>query len=461
MNYDIIKNYSPLNCYEYQGKSSIISAIDWCSTPCRRLLGGRNVYLEEQTYSHKMSNAMKITVLFFSVVIFPIAIIAVTSLALKLITFPWKWEKNIVKEVSERALKDLENFNTAFTENKYDEAIEVVKQRPDLMGRNQVNHQFFQIINRKINQNAPWTEVEGLLRFLSFGDAKKLIAYAIKLRLVEEFRENTFLTTPDEIFKFINESQGRYSLENLEELCKLILVEAFKVTPGQPPAEKIMKMDFADRLLRNLTEIKLRHVENQFPLPRDEIEQLRYKNGISSVEIDEETTRMTFIDEPMELMELRIIFREREDMKQIRAAAEALRHVSQIGSQAIKKIDAGQEEQAMSIYEQFKEDLIKTMTPFGLERLDRLKDSAQAFVDIMDKCKEIKKGRTEEELLDGLEDVIKRMTEAVDKKDHQQVNAQERVEPFLDFIHEKIITIHHQVYHAVYEKTSEPIEEIA
>ena len=92
------ENYSVLNNYSYKDKSFFISFLDLLSTPCRRILGGRSVSILSQTYDSKMSGTLKITVLFFSVLIFPVGIVSVASFAIKLATLPWFWEGKIVKD---------------------------------------------------------------------------------------------------------------------------------------------------------------------------------------------------------------------------------------------------------------------------------------------------------------------------------------------------------------------------
>lgn len=143
MSYSIEDNYSVLNNYNYKDKSSLYSSLDWLSTPCRRVLGGRNVSVLSQTYENKMSGANKVATVFFSVLIFPVAIVSIASLLIKMATVPWFWEKKKVKVQSQQTWNIINQFKKAFQNSDYDQAIQIFNQRSEVGKRSDIYDDLF------------------------------------------------------------------------------------------------------------------------------------------------------------------------------------------------------------------------------------------------------------------------------------------------------------------------------
>lgn len=150
MNFNI-ENYSVLNSYEYKNKSLTMSTLDWFSTPCRRILGGQNVYLENNTYDIKMMVSARIMTLFISLVILPVAVV---SLAIKVLSFPCLWNKETVVKTWKTAEKRIqeekaqiatdakkrketsEAFSKAFSERRYKDYIRLALENPSIINNN-------------------------------------------------------------------------------------------------------------------------------------------------------------------------------------------------------------------------------------------------------------------------------------------------------------------------------------
>src|ERR1700722_4679983 len=106
----ISDNYSVFNNYNYENKHFIISCLDCFSTPLRRVFGGRNICVLSQTYMNEMSTGRKVATVFFSVLIFPVAIISIASLLIKVGTFPFVWEKKKVKVQTQETWNIINQF---------------------------------------------------------------------------------------------------------------------------------------------------------------------------------------------------------------------------------------------------------------------------------------------------------------------------------------------------------------
>jgi hypothetical protein len=141
--------YSPLNNYTYREKPFLCSFLDWLSTPCRRILGGRNACILSLTHHNEMSTAGKVATIFFSVLIFPITGVTIgsfivgvpiASLMIKLATFPWIWEKKKVevqdKQTEELIIILLEN---AYKQQNSETFTQILDNQPELAKRDDVS----------------------------------------------------------------------------------------------------------------------------------------------------------------------------------------------------------------------------------------------------------------------------------------------------------------------------------
>lgn len=278
MNFSI-DNYSVLNNYDYTGKSPVISLLDNLSAPCRKVLGGRKVYVQKLTWYHPMSTAGKVCTVFALFIVgyiyLPLAIIPVASLLLKMATLPWFWEKKkviaqvqgarIQKQAAQEATQQkVDEFNKAFRSNDWRTAIQVYMQHPNIAQCAGIYSDYFKAINCHINNNAPWNELEGPLSRLTSADAYKLINLAIYERLNREFSKiDQPITTPDEIITFIQRSLPHQDIDTLENCYIYILSNTLQVDMDHKPLLNLNRMDIADRMITHLIQVKLAQTQNE------------------------------------------------------------------------------------------------------------------------------------------------------------------------------------------------------
>lgn len=343
-----IENYSVLNNYNYEGKSFLSSSLDWLSTPYRRILGGRNICVLSQTYENKMSTAGKIATVFFSVLIFPVAIVSIASLIIKMTTFPWVWEEKKVKVQSQQTWDAINQFNRAFKANNYDKAIQTFSQRPEVGKRNDVYNDFFRAINQKINDQSSWEEVQIALPFLNSNDAIKLINHAVKMKLSYEFKDACNLTSATHIINFIQNSLSNRNIQNLEACYKKLFSDALQIDVDENILFNAIKMDIADQLIKCFVQIKTSHAEN-------ELER-------ASAKLEGVVLRYSLFKKEQDYTSHYLIFSSIDSMQKVSAIVQEIRHIHQIGWQSLNKLNAlsakcntNEQEQWEAIYSVFKE----------------------------------------------------------------------------------------------------------
>ncbi len=309
-----LDNYSVLNNYNYENKSDFSSKVDWLSTPCRRVLGGRNDCLLSQTYDDKMTTAFKVATVFFSVLIFPIAIISVVSFAIKLATFPFTWEKKIVIKESQKSWDMINLFNSVFQNGQYDKALQIIKERPQLGNRKDINGKLFQLINIKINNITPWVEVQSMLTLLPNHDAIVLINHAVKKQLSSEFANDLFLTSSDHIIQFVQNSLRDRSVQALADCYKKLISDAMLIDLNEDLLFNLIKMDLADHILHSLTQLKKDNAQ-------DELER-------SIALLDGKLLRSDIFKKDQNYSDLYFIFN--SSMQQIHAAVQEIHLIHQL-----------------------------------------------------------------------------------------------------------------------------------
>lgn len=154
--------FSIFNSYDYKNKSFALAALDKLSTPCRLAFGGKKVYVLSQT-SKETSTSARVAAVFFSVLIFPIAVISISSLVIKAATLPWIWQKKNVKNQSKQAEEMIKQFNATGT---YDKAIEILMKSPEIGKNPDVYENFSNIVKTKINENCSFEDICEALPFL-------------------------------------------------------------------------------------------------------------------------------------------------------------------------------------------------------------------------------------------------------------------------------------------------------
>ena len=260
MSFSIENDYSVLNSYNYNDKLPLLDTLDELSTPCRRVWGGRNICVLSQSDEHLMSTGCRVVTLFFSILIFPIAVVSVASLALKCMMFPWLWEKEQVRVQSEMARNALHQFGNAFQAGQYDEAIDIVRQHPEIrFHRSEISDNLFTSINQRIDGEVSWEMLAEQLRLLDHNHAIELINEVIRTQLLDEFEENFYLTSADQVIDFVHDSLTDNEIEDIEACYERLLSDALQVDAHDHALLNIIKMDIGNGLIRSLIERKRVH----------------------------------------------------------------------------------------------------------------------------------------------------------------------------------------------------------
>lgn len=257
MSYSIADNYSVLNCYQYKNKSAALSALDWLSSPLRGVLGGRNVSVLSETYQKQMTTAKKISTVFFAVLIFPIAIISIACLLIKLATCPCVWEKKKIQVQSQQTWNIIHLFNNAFNAQNYDEAIRIYRTAPEIGERDDIDAMLFKTVNAKINAQAPWSELKELLQLLKPQDTIRLIDHAVKTRLDKENELATFVLSGQIVQNLITGSLPNATIETIEKCYKHLFANSLRISLSPHLTLTAMKLEIAHHLICALTQHKL------------------------------------------------------------------------------------------------------------------------------------------------------------------------------------------------------------
>lgn len=247
----IEENYSVLNSYDYSGKPCAYSIVDTLSTPARRILGGFSASLLSQTCDNPMGVGLRVVVAVISLVIFPIALISIVALVIKVCTHPCvrSWEKKKIEVQSKETLEILSQFNSHFSARSYDKAIALVQQQPAILQRQEIGTYFFRIVNHKINQGASWEELQPLLKRLPTSDATRLIRHAVKVALGKEKEPRLLWLSGIHLIKLIQGSMRDHSLASFQELSKELLHNELQILPSDTGWMTALKIDLAGALI--------------------------------------------------------------------------------------------------------------------------------------------------------------------------------------------------------------------
>lgn len=237
--HSINSDYSVWNNYIYENKPEFFRFLDRLSTPFREIFGGRNVHVSSDTYCDGMSTCAKVA----SAIIFPIAIISAAFFLIKLATCPCDWEQKKVTAIRERAqkeqdetIKKITEFNNLYQDNKFDEASNIFLERGQIVYEPGVLENILSIIEDKINDHAPWEEIEELLSQLSHINVAKaidLIKLAVQKKIEWESTEgHPLLTDPITVWKFVEGSLNGWS-HFIERCYKQLYSETLQIDPDE------------------------------------------------------------------------------------------------------------------------------------------------------------------------------------------------------------------------------------
>ncbi len=314
--YSIVGNYSVFNNYIYEHKPLICSILDGLSSPCRRVFGGRNVSVISQMHGEKATN--RVAILFFSILIFPIAVVSIATLLIKLATFPCIWEKRKVTVQSRQTCAIIQQFNDEFRRNKYSDAIKTFLRRPEIRARDHEYNTLFTALNQSINAGGSWEEIQKALSFLKSDAAIALIDHAVKVRLSYEFVNSCHSTSANSIILFIRNSLNAAGSEQIEACCKKLLSSALNIDVQDDLVCKAVKMDIADHLIRAFSQSAQ---ENPLaPLQEFLLRPLLFKEGQNH-------------------WHWMAIFNSADDMQQVSRVVQNLRDIDLIGGEFLNKLN--------------------------------------------------------------------------------------------------------------------------
>lgn len=245
--------YSPLNNYHYNNKSSVMSCLDFFSTPARRVLGGRNVNVLTQAAENKMSTTRKVMVVFISVLIPAIALISMTALLLKLATMPWVWEKKRIQVQSDKAKGVIDQFDAVFKKNSQ-EAIKLVTSHPHLAKRNDIYDKFWKSLEQSVNNHATWADLGPSLAILRPADAITMIKHAIGTQISYEFNSNSPVTTPQHVIDFIKKSLHRSA--DVLSCYEGLISGTLQIDSKEDLLFNAIRLDCADQIIKDYVRMR-------------------------------------------------------------------------------------------------------------------------------------------------------------------------------------------------------------
>jgi hypothetical protein len=257
-------NYSYLNNYNYDGKSFLNSALDWFSTPCRVVLGGKNACVYSQTYEKEVSTCRKIATLFLSIIILPVATVSICCLILKLSKFPCDWEKKIIVDQSKLYSDVTRIFEDAYSKKEYSRAIQLYKLTPQIGFRQDIAENY---VRSKIYNGCSFEEIQKDIAIMETNRAIELIQDAVVAQLAKETK--SFRVSGQNIIFFIKNSIGS-DLENYENCIKKMFAEFLHVDKRDSYSRNIQNMDLSYRLIVDL--FKMKKEKSNSVLQHSEIE---------------------------------------------------------------------------------------------------------------------------------------------------------------------------------------------
>lgn len=248
-------SYSILNNYDYQDKPFVISFLDVLSTPVRRILGGTNVSILSLTYEPEMSSCMKGTIIIsciITVVGIAYAALAIIALAVKALTLPWLWQKNTLQNQYDNQNKLASQFDL-LSQTDPTAAIQLIKTNPELCNRKSISDALFKIINNRINEGAPLSEIKTELSYLSRPSAQVLILHTFKTKL----QMNPLSLNSEDITSFIDHSlefTDAHTAEEIEyqEKYYIQIIENLALVPKEDILVAFSKMALADKIINHI-----------------------------------------------------------------------------------------------------------------------------------------------------------------------------------------------------------------
>lgn len=320
MSLDIGNDYSKFNSYSYKEKNIVSKALDWLSTPCRSIAGGRDVCVLSQTYYHPISTTNKVVVAFFLVIVLPVGAVSFSALLLKLITCPSKWESKKVRIQTERTWELIRHFNNAVGNGNIQESVRILTEQPEILKRTTEQRDFYNSVYVKICNNCNWNELQNSLSFFKRDEAFALLNKAVIVRLREACADNCNVFTANELMDLIKNSVNG----QIEACYASLFKSALKIKPSEDPFQNCIKLDLANQMIKSL-------MDQKRVLSRSSLDKLK-------IDVEERTMRLELLKGGNTFIMYRTLFFDDDGMRECRTSIQCFREINQIGSGALGSV---------------------------------------------------------------------------------------------------------------------------
>lgn len=243
--------FSVLNNYNYENKSTFFRHLDKLSSPYRRLFGGRDVdVLNRSVMMSRMSTTRKVVIVMLSIVLFPAALVSLTSLLIKSIAY--RGEKEKIQSQFDISNKFFRDFHEQCGRKDFDLAYKTIKERPQLIKLDSAAENLEELIHYKIKQKTAFVEIPELIRLAKTDKILKLIQDAIE----GQFQCQLLALSGDEIFQFICQSLPYFSEKNIQLCVKTICEEVLTIKETDEILLIANKLTLAHELLGSFFAMK-------------------------------------------------------------------------------------------------------------------------------------------------------------------------------------------------------------
>ncbi len=317
--YVIADNYSVLNNYNFSGKSPIQSTLDWLSTPCRRVLGGRNVCVLSQMVWPKMGTSEKVATFIKSALIFPIAIVSIISLVARVVIFSPTKEKEKIVLQSNTKFQALQNSLRMHQEGNYLGFLRLIRDNPELSQRGEIGPKLIPAMNVVIGARPDWKEIQGMIRLFNPQDAIVYINLAIA--------KVSYSMSPRDVVEFIRNSLPDY-VRDREDCYQFVLKKALKFTEVTPEVDLALfswKLEIANHMIRTRSKENFLNFDDDLKLLMIPYEENKLRDQL-------------FDGCPNTSMFYLPIFRDQVEMSKISMLLDSTRLVNRIGGPLLQNL---------------------------------------------------------------------------------------------------------------------------
>lgn len=334
-----MENYSIFKNYQFQGRSAVLSSLDWCARPLSRVFGGGKVYLDSQTSEQKASKTCRVAIVIFSCLFVVPAVVSIAAFAIKCVVVLATHDIRKIDKKSQECWANINQFNAHIEKGSFSEAIGAVAQHPSMMDRREIDEKYFKAVNDLIDSDADWVQVGAALRHLSSVDAKTLFNCAIERRLKIEKANKTFSLSLKDINDLIDRAFGVSERANYYE--RLLDKNGALAAKKDDGVNLPLKMVLAEQMIGLVIDQRMRKNNSE------------YRDTLISNHRIKITDQLFSLDSMDSFLRVKacISFKDEQKMKEIREAISQLQEIV-VEAQEFKAIlnkEANHVEQLCSI----------------------------------------------------------------------------------------------------------------